>query len=81
MPELAELVEAELKSQDFAGDVIELWRDVFRWYNEGGPTVIEENLEKRIKDISSSFTKEIREIEMEGKLKKPRRAVRKGRKK
>ncbi len=79
MSDLSELVETELRSQQANEEVLTMWRDIFRWYNEGGRTVIEENLDQRIREIASKFTKEMKEIQMGSKIKKSRRATAKKR--
>ena len=62
MPELKELVTKKLKDSDSDEETITLCEDIFTWYEEGGRDLIRTNINKRVKELKSQFTKEAKEI-------------------
>lgn len=74
MPELKELVKDKLKNSDTDKDTISLCDSIFNWYEEGGPDLIRSNINKKVKELKSQFTKEAKEIkEITPKLRKKRK--------
>lgn len=74
MPELKELVTKKLKDSDSDEETITLCKDIFTWYEEGGRDLIRTNINKRVKELKSQFTKEAKEIkEITPKARKKRK--------
>ena len=74
MPQLKELVKDKLKSSETDSDTLALCDNIFNWYEEGGPDLVRSNVNKRVKELKSQFTKEAKEIkEITPKLRKKRK--------
>lgn len=74
MPDLKELVKEKLKNSKSDKDTISLCENIFSWYEEGGPELIRSNINKKVKQLKSQFTKEAKEIkEITPKLRKKRK--------
>lgn len=57
-----ELVKNELKNRGSDESILLLCDEVFKWYEEGGPSLIEENIKKKVREITRPVKKEIEEI-------------------
>jgi len=74
MPQLKELVKDKLKNSEADSDTLALCDNIFNWYEEGGPDLVRSNVNKRVKELKSQFTKEAKEIkEITPKLRKKRK--------
>lgn len=74
MPQLKELVKDKLKNSEADSDTLVLCDNIFNWYEEGGPELVRSNVNKRVKELKSQFTKEAKEIkEITPKLRKKRK--------
>lgn len=78
MVDLMKLIEKELASDPDSKELISLSKDIFRWYDEGGPQNIEDNLMKHLKEVESAVSKNIRGISPE--VKTPKKKTKKRRK-
>lgn len=75
MVDLQKLVEEELSKEENPDRLIELWKNIFKWHEEGGPENVEDGLSKQFKKIDSSALKSIKEISPV--TPKPRKAAKK----
>jgi len=75
MVDLQKLVEEELSREPNAKELISLSRDIFQWYDEGGPSTIKDNLLKHLKEANSAVSKNIKGISPE--VKKPKKKAKK----
>lgn len=74
MPELKELVKKKLKNSEADSETLTLCDNIFNWYEEGGPDLVNSNINKKVKELKSQFTKETKEIkEATPKLRKKRK--------
>ena len=74
MPQLNELVKDKLKNSEVDSDTLALCDNIFSWYEEGGPDLVRSNINKKMKELKSQFTKEAKEIkEITPKLRKKRK--------
>ena len=74
MPELKELVKDRLKNSEAGSDTLTLCDNIFSWYEEGGAYLVRSNINKRVKELKSQFTKEAKEIkEITPKLRKKKK--------
>lgn len=48
--DLQELIEKELSQEPNSEELISLIRNIFQWYDEGGPSTIKDNLLKHLKE-------------------------------
>ena len=78
MVDLLKLIEKELSSESNSSELISLTRDIFQWYDEGGPSTIKDNLQKHLKVANLEVSKNIKEITPE--VKKPKKKTKKRRK-
>ena len=78
MVDLLKLMEKELSSESDSKELITLTQDIFRWYDEGGPQSIEDNLIKHLKQVDSAVLKDIRGITPD--VKTPKKKTKKRRK-
>ena len=79
MPDLKELVTKKLKDSESDEETVALCEDIFTWYEEGGRDLIRTNINKRVKELKSQFTKEAKEIkEIKGITPKARKKRKKG---
>lgn len=62
MVDLQKLVEDELSQEPNSDSLLNLWKNIFKWHEEGGPTNVEDSLLKQIKDIDSAALQNIKEI-------------------
>ncbi len=77
MSELHSRVTADLEKTGAEPATIELWEKVCSWYDEGGPSVVEENILATLKEMKTSFAKQVREITEETKLGKLKKKAKK----
>lgn len=74
MPQLNELVKDKLKNSEADSDTLALCDNIFSWYEEGGPDLVRSNINKKMKELKSQFTKEAKEIkDITPKLRKKRK--------
>lgn len=74
MPQLKDLVKEKLKNSEADSDTITLCDNIFSWYDEGGPDLVRSNVNKKVKELKSQFTKEAKGIkEITPKLRKKRK--------
>lgn len=78
MVDLQELIEKELSQEPNSEELISLSRNIFQWYDEGGPSTIKDNLLQHLKEANSAVSKNIRGITPE--VKKPKKKAKKKRK-
>lgn len=78
MVDLQELIEKELSQEPNSEELISLNRNIFQWYDEGGPSTIKDNLLQHLKEANSAVSKNIKGITPE--VKKPKKKVKKKRK-
>ena len=64
------LVQERLKESGADETAIQLWKDILKWYNEGGPSHLQTNLELRFRQIKSQFLKSAREVEPDVRVQK-----------
>jgi len=82
MVQVKELVKDKLKNSEADNGTLTLCDNIFNWYEEGGPDLVRSNVNKKMKELKSQFTKEAKEIkEITPKLRKKRKKRRKGNKK
>lgn len=62
MVDLQKLVEDELSQESTPDNLISLWKNIFKWHEDGGPENVEDSLLKQIKDIDSAALQNIKEI-------------------
>ena len=62
MVDLQKLVEEDLSQEPSPENLINLWKNIFEWHEEGGPKNVEQSLLKQIKDIDSAALQNIKEI-------------------
>jgi hypothetical protein len=58
--DLEQLVEAKLKEAD-SPEAIDLWHEIWTRFEDGGPDAVEAELLKRLKQVKSAATREIKE--------------------
>lgn len=78
MVDLLKLIEKELSTEPNSEELILLSRDIFQWYDEGGPSTIKDNLLQHLKEANSAVSKNIKGITPE--VKKPKKKAKKRRK-
>ena len=70
MVDLLKLMEKELSSEPDSKELVSLAKDIFSWYDEGGPQSIENNLLKHLKEVNSAVSKNIKGITPEVQTRK-----------
>lgn len=71
MVDLLKLIEKELSSEPNSEELISLSKDIFQWYDNGGPLIIKDNLLEHLNVVKSAVSKNMKEITPEiKKLKK-----------
>jgi hypothetical protein len=58
---LIDIVLRDLKISGADLKTLELWKSISKWYDEGGPNVVEEEIMKKIKEIKSIARKQLKE--------------------
>ena len=58
---LIDIVLRDLKISGADLKTLELWKSISKWYEEGGPNVVEEEIMKKIKEIKSIARKQLKE--------------------
>jgi len=76
MLDLKEHVKNELKEEGANKKCLQLCDDIFNWYDELGPSLIEKKISEKIKEIRAKFKKGIKEIK-ETKVEKLSKKMRK----
>ncbi len=59
---LKEAVKEELKKKNSNKETLSLSDEIFDWCDEGGPRLIKDNIQERIKEIRSHVNKDIKII-------------------
>lgn len=72
MVDLQKLVEKEISSGSDSKELISLCRNIFEWYDKGGPENVENNLIKHLKEVDSAVSKNIKGISPDVKTRKKR---------
>jgi len=62
MLDLKEHVKNELKKECVSKKCLQLCDDVFKWYDDVGPYLIEEKISEKINEVRKKFRKGIKEI-------------------
>jgi hypothetical protein len=57
-----EIISQELERQRL-GELVDTWRQICALHDEGGPGLVESYFAKKLRDIRSKFTQEVKEIE------------------
>jgi hypothetical protein len=57
-----ELISQELERQGL-GTLIDTWRQICALHDEGGPVLVESYFSKKLREIRSKFSQEVKEIE------------------
>jgi hypothetical protein len=70
MDDPLDLVQEKLKEAGSDETAIQLWKDILKWYNEGGPGHLQSNLELKFRHIKSQFLKSAREVEPDVRIQK-----------
>lgn len=78
MVDLLKLMEKELSSESDSEELIALTRNIFQWYDEGGPSIIKDNLLEHLNKANTAVSKNIRGITPD--IKKPKKKTKKRRK-
>lgn len=78
MVDLLKLMEKELSSKPDSKELVSLTKDIFSWYEEGGPQSIEDNLLKHLKEVNAVVSKNIKGITPDVQTRKKK--TKKGRK-
>ncbi len=78
MVDLLKLMERELSSQSDSEELITITQNIFHWYDEGGPSIIKDNLLKYLKEANSTVSKNIKGITPE--VKKSKKKIKKRKK-
>lgn len=78
MVDLLKLMEKELSSESDSEELITLTRNIFQWYDEGGPSTIKDNLLEHLNKANTAVSKNIRGITPD--IKKPKKKAKKRRK-
>jgi hypothetical protein len=58
---LIDIVLRDLKKSGADLETLELWKSISRWYEEGGPDIVEEEIMKKVKEIRSFAKKQLKE--------------------
>ena len=75
MVDLLKLIEKELSSEPNSKELISLSKDIFQWYDNGGPLIIKDNLLEHLNVAKSAVSKNMKEITPE--IKKPKKKAKK----
>lgn len=75
MVDLLKLIEKELSSEPNSEELISLSKDIFQWYDNGGPLIIKDNLLEHLNVVKSAVSKNMKEITPE--IKKPKKKAKK----
>ena len=70
MVDLQKLVEKEISSDSDSKELIPICRNIFGWYDEGGPENVKNNLIKHLKEVDSAVSKNIKGISPDVKTRK-----------
>jgi len=70
MESLMEEIRIELKKRKANKRIVDLWKNIFTWYEEGGEKTVTGNINTKIKEIGKKFRKEAEEAKVIARLKK-----------
>ncbi len=65
-----EEIQSELKKKKANKRILDLWSDIFKWYDDGGEKNVKDNINAKIKEIGKKFRKEVEEAKVIARLKK-----------
>ena len=76
MTKLVDIVLKDLKDSGRDSKTLELWKSITKWYEEGGPDVVEEGIINKMKEIKGVATKQLKETKKVMPKKKKKRKTR-----
>ena len=65
MSSAEDIIAEELTRQGFR-QLVDTWRQICALYDEGGPQFVDSYFAKKLREIRSKFTQEVKEIETHG---------------
>jgi len=78
MTSVEEMVAKELSRQGHK-ELVDVWRQICDLYEEGGPIPVESYFVNKVREIRSTFTKEVKEIETGRSIVRAKKTVRRKR--
>ena len=76
MVSLMEEIRIELKKKKANKRIVDLWEDIYKWYEDGGEKTVTNNINTKIEEIGKKFRKEVEEAKIIARLKKKPRKKR-----
>ena len=66
-------IEKALEHTKADKETLQLRKDIYKWFEEGGSNLVEQNLKNRIEDLTKTFSSEAKNIRLATQLPKKRR--------